>query len=340
MRSSINDGSDLQSLADVDLKKLLYLQQILSRYSNVFTHGSYLLEKSFQFFLNVTLGFDRVWQDMYLNHFRVGYPDYQIPGIISSDRMIRRAKRQLRENGVIFYDYDPSKSASQVRYIVNVTGMLKVLKPVLVFRDDEKGRKWKAGLNRLIKRADREMREYGSDLDLSVPVFYHEEVLMKIKEAVEKGKKKSKVAMNKKRQKLRLKENPTAGDVINMMREFGEKYDMKATGTSTVKSRNKMKLWARNYSANAGVADTWWEHLELIMKHWSRYRGVLIDPDGARSILLPKAFAWDFYFMRPKYATLIDSWIMTYDETEDPVASILENVVDITDYSKLSKKEG
>ena len=162
---------------------------------------------------------------------------------------------------------------------------------------------------------------------------------MKIEEAIEEANKKSKAAIVRKNDMVRMKKDPTSTDVVFLIKEFCKEYDMKATGKMTRKTQANMKRWAKGYSADAGVAATWWEHLELIIKYWSRYRGMLIYPKGEKKVQLPRAFSWNWYFDKPEYATLIDSWIMTYDGTEDPVASILENVVDITDYSKLSKKE-
>ena len=283
----------------------------------------------YSFLLDASLRFDRVYVDLYPKQIKLGYPRFLIPPVPWSRRTVWVTKRLIRDRGLIFFRYNPGKQFETVRHVINVTGMMRLLEPVI---------KLEQYPTESVARAAKEIRELGFDPEY--PIQYEEDRFMKIEEAIEEANKKSKAAIVRKNDMVRMKKDPTSTDVAFLIKEFCKKYDMKATGTSTVKSRNKMKLWARNYSANAGVADTWWEHLELIIKYWSRYRGVLIDPDGARSILLPKAFAWDFYFMRPKYATLIDSWIMTYDETEDPVASILENVVDITDYSKLSKKEG
>ena len=314
--------------AEKNAKDYIRLRDILESYSFVFCKGD-VMHAVYSFLLDASLRFDRVYVDLYPKQIKLGYPKFSIPPVPWSRRIVWNTKRLIRDRGLIFYRYNPGKQFETVRHVINVTGMMRLLEPVI---------KLEQYPTELVARAAKEIRELGFDPEY--PIQYEEDRFMKIEEAIEEANKKSKAAIVRKNDMVRMKKDPTSTDVAFLIKEFCKKYDMKATGTSTVKSRNKMKLWARNYSANAGVADTWWEHLELIIKYWSRYRGVLIDPDGARSILLPKAFAWDFYFMRPKYATLIDSWIMTYDETEDPVASILENVVDITDYSKLSKKEG
>lgn len=308
------NGKNLKNLKEaIDYN---ILRSVLNEYSFLFCKGE-AANRTLQFIVNASLKFNRIHVKLSPYQFVKGLPCYLIPGLPWSIREIRKARRALKEDGVIFYNYLPNESTRSLGHVVNVVGILDVLKRVLLKE---------AFPNKLYKRAVKDMQELG--VDSNYPVLYQEERVMKLEEAIEKGRKKSIVAYDKNSKKIRLKENPTATDVVSLIREYCKTYEVSYAGRLTQKDKVNMKRWAKTYSAQSGVAPTWGDHLELIIKYWKSIN--IRWPEGDKQIVLPSTFSWEWYFNRKGISVLIDGWLITHKD-DRTVENFVDSIIDLTE---------
>ena len=296
-----------------------YLCPILNEYSILFCRGL-VQTKVFHFLIKASLSFNRIYVELRPSHFAKGFPKYLICGLPWKIREIRKARRALKDSGLIFYDYLPQNSTKAVKYIINVARMLNILKRVISKEQFP---------DALYKKAIVDAREL--NVNSEQYIVYQEEYVMKIEEALKEGYKKSTTAQSKKLEVIRLKENPSSSNVVEMIKEYCALYKVDCVGRLTVKDQANMKRWARIYSAQSGVANTWWEHLELIIKHWSNMKTILRWPEGDKMIVLDDAFSWEWYFNRKGISALIDGWLaVNKDEPQNIYKAFADSVIDLT----------
>lgn len=274
------------------------------------------------FIMDTSMTFNRLHVDLLTENFKTGHPNYQILGLPWKIREIRRARRALKESGLIFYEYIPNWSTKPVTHVINVTGMWNIIEGLYPLGD--------LVTEKLYEQAMTDMEKLGVDYDMFTA--YQEDRFMKIEEAIKEGKEKSSIARSKKSKAIRLKENPTYADVVQLIREYCETYEIKWAGRLTQKDRTNMKRWAKTYSAQSNVAPTWWEHLELIIKHWRNMHADLRWPEGDKQIILPETFSWEWYFNRKGISVLIDGWLaVNKDMPKDRFQAFTDTVIDLTE---------
>ena len=131
------------------------LREVIKSHIFLFCKGE-LRVHILNFIMDTSMTSNRIYVDLYPHEFIEGFPNDLICGLPWKIREIRKARRALKDSGLIFYDYLPQNSTKTVRYIVNVVGILNILKRVISKEQFP---------DKLYKKAIIDMKELGYGFD-------------------------------------------------------------------------------------------------------------------------------------------------------------------------------